>query len=237
MKASLAAFAIALSLAAPAAAERRGFTITSFTRIEVSGPFTVRVETGRGASAIAEGDATAIDRISLAVIGNTLRVRRGASGWGGYPGEEDAGNAVLTLVTPALERASLTGAGTLGVDRMDASEVEIVLGGSGELIVGAIEADTVMIGLTGPGRIEAAGHVEQGRVMVQGTGVLDAAALTIDNLTLRLGGSGSATITGERQAEITLSGSGDIIVLGDPGCEVTRSGGGAVTCGQPMPGG
>ena len=90
MMARIVAAMLALTLAVPAAAAQRGYSVTSFERIQVHGPFVVRVTTGRGSSARAEGDQRAIDEIAVQVVGNTLRVRRNVSNsWGGYPGERE----------------------------------------------------------------------------------------------------------------------------------------------------
>lgn len=229
---SCAAACLAMLACAPAEAARRGFTVTSFDSITVSGPFTVRVTTGRGASAYVEGDADAIERIDVSVTGSTLRVGRSVSAWGGFPGEEDDGSAVLHLVTPALDRASLGGSGSLTIDRMEGGLVTIVLGGSGTLEVGEIDADRISANIAGDGRMSLAGHAEEGTVTMRGTGVLDAPALTIDNLTISLGGQGTATIAAETTAEVTLNGDGEITVLGDPGCTVERTGAGAIVCGE-----
>ncbi|MBC7987256.1 MAG: DUF2807 domain-containing protein, partial [Sphingomonadaceae bacterium] len=210
MKRALVLATFALLAATPAAAERRGFTVTAFDRISVSGPFTVRVTTGRGASAYAEGDADAIERIGVSITGGTLNVRRNVSSWGSFPGEEDDGSAVLHLVTPALERASLGGSGSLSIDRMEAGRVTLVLGGSGTLEVGEIDADRISANIAGDGRMALAGHAEQGTVTMRGTGVLDAAALTVDNLAISLGGQGTATITADATAEVSLTGDGEV---------------------------
>jgi hypothetical protein len=148
----------------PASAETRGYSVTSFNRIQVNGPFTVIVTTGRGSSARAEGDARAIDQIAVSVTGRTLRVRRNPSNsWGGYPGESNRGRAILRLSTHEIEQATVTGAGDLTIDRMEGGRLIASLGGDGRLAIAAIEADSLALNVAGSGIIEASGTAETGR--------------------------------------------------------------------------
>lgn len=76
-----------LCLAAPAAAATRSYTVTSFDRVRVDGPYSVQLSTGRSPFARASGSAQALDGLSLRVEGRTLVIRRNTSVWGGYPGQ------------------------------------------------------------------------------------------------------------------------------------------------------
>ncbi|MGJ8536090.1 MAG: GIN domain-containing protein [Parasphingopyxis sp.] len=222
----------ALSLAIPAAAERRGYSVTGFTRIQVHGPFVVRLTTGSGSSAYAEGDNRAINEISVQVMGNTLRVRRNLStNWGGYPGERETQSAILYLTTHELEQATVIGTGDLEIDRMAGGRLLVSLGGNGRLAIGEIEADHVALAVTGAGVMEVGGHAETGRVTVEGPGTVSASGLVIENLTVNLNGPGSIEVAAEREAEVTSVGNGVVTVLGDAACTDRSIGSGNVSCG------
>lgn len=210
---------IALSLAMPVQADRRGFSVTGFTRIQVQGPFVVRVTTGRGSSAYAEGDHRAINEISVQVIGQTLRVRRDVSNnWGGYPGERNAAPAILYLTTHDIEQASVIGTGDLEIDRMDGGRLMATLGGNGRLAIGTVEADHLALTVTGAGNMEVSGHAETGRVTVQGSGIVSAPELMIENITINLNGPGSIEVSADRTADVTAVGNGLVTVLGNAAC-------------------
>lgn len=229
---SLIAAALALSLAIPAAAERRGYSVTGFDRIQVQGPFVVRVTTGQGSSAYAEGDHRAINEIGVQVVGNTLRVRRNVSNnWGGYPGERAAQAAILYLTTHAIEQATVIGTGDLEIDRMEGGRLIASLGGNGRLAVGEIDADHVALAVTGAGIMEVGGHAETGRVTVEGPGTVAGAGLTVDDLTVNLNGPGSIEIAAEREADVTAVGNGVVIVTGNASCTDRSIGSGQVSCG------
>jgi hypothetical protein len=150
----LAAFA-ALFATAAGAAERR-YTVTDFDRVEVSGPFQVTLKTGRAGSAVASGSNQAIDRVSIDVQGRTLRVRPNRSAWGGYPGE-GAGPLKIELSSHGLRAASVNGAGSIGIDKARAMKFDISVSGSGQIVVGEVEADNLSLGCSARARSRSAG--------------------------------------------------------------------------------
>lgn len=230
--AAIAALIALAMLAVPAQAERRGLSLTAFDRIIVNGPFVVRVSTTRAGADYIEGDARAINQISAQIIGRTLTIRRDVSGnWGGFPGEGGGGAATLYLTTPNLEQATVIGTGDLEIDRMEGQRVMANLGGNGRLAITGIEADSLVLSLTGAGMIEAGGHAETGRITVQGAGTVSAQPLTIENLTVNLNGPGTIDITADREAEVIASGNGNVTVHGNAACTDRSVGSGAVQCG------
>ena len=76
-----------LPAAAAAPVAQRNYSVTSFDRIRVDGPYEVRLKTNVAPFARASGTAAAVDGVSVKVDGRTLIVRPSSGGWGGYPGE------------------------------------------------------------------------------------------------------------------------------------------------------
>lgn len=221
-----------LLAAAPAAAEQRGFTVTSFERIVVSGPFTVRVTTGRGPSARAEGDHEAINRISLQVTGRTLNVRRNvSSSWGGASGDGSGGRAVLYLTTHEIDQATLIGDGDVAIDRLRGQRMVASLGGNGRLAIDSFDGEDATLNVTGAGVLEAAGEADAVRVTVQGAGSVLGEALVAESARINLSGPGLVELTAEREAEIVASGSGNVRIHGDAACTDRSVGAGQVVCG------
>ena len=95
-------------MAAPAQAAERRYSVTDFDRVVVEGPYIVRLTTGRPSSAVAHGTREALDRVIVDVQGQTLRIRRNRSAWGGNPGAE-AGPVTVELATRTLLSARLVG--------------------------------------------------------------------------------------------------------------------------------
>lgn len=218
-------------LAAPAAAAERSFSVTSFDRIRVDGPFVVTVATGKPVSARASGSAEALERISMRVEGRTLLLRPNLSGWGGYPGKQGAA-ATIALTTPELNTAILLGPGSLSVDRMKAPRVTVTAEGSGRVTVARIEADNVSLAIAGSGAIEAGGRVAQAAAVARGTAEIRAAGLTAADLTLISESAGAVTMQASRSAKVSVMGVGPVEVGGGAACEVKQAGSGPVRCGR-----
>jgi hypothetical protein len=218
-------------LAVPAGAATRTYSVTSFDKVRIEGPYTVRLKLGAGGSAVANGDIRAIDRLSVEVSNRVLIVRTSKSAWGGWTGE-NPGTLTLSVTTPNLVAATLTGSGSIAIDRAKAQRFDLIVGGSGSASIAALEADRAVLSLVGAGGMTVAGKASQARVTLQGSGTIDAAKLATDDLELGVTGSGDARFAARRTAKITASGSGDVTVIGTPACTVAAVGSGAVHCGR-----
>ena len=87
-----AALAALLLVAAPAMAATRSYSVTSFDRIRVDGPYQLMLKTNVAPFARAAGSQQALDAVSIRVEGRTLIVRADEGGsWGGYPGQQPGG--------------------------------------------------------------------------------------------------------------------------------------------------
>jgi hypothetical protein len=220
-----------LLAAAPAAAAERRYPVTDFTKVQVEGPYEVVLRTGLPSAARAEGSQQALERVSVDVLGSTLRVRPNRSAWGGYPGQ-NPGPVRVELSTRDLRGAMVVGSGSLSVDRARGLRLDLSLSGNGRLTVGAVEADTLAVGLVGGGRIAAAGKAKQLRATVQGSGDFDAPGLVADDAQLFAETTGAVAFTANRSAKVRATGAGDVAIGGAAACEVEARGAGRVTCGR-----
>jgi hypothetical protein len=188
--------------AGPAQAAERRFTIISFDRVRMEAPFDVSVTTGKAPSAKAEGSVAALDSVDLRVEGRTLIIRQ-QGGWNG------AGKGVpvrITLGTPDLRAASLIGSGRLQIDRMTGLAANLALGGPGLLKVADLRADRLDLLAGGSGTVALGGAVKTGRIGTEGSVVLDASALQVEELVLVATGSSEVRASARRSVNLTASG-------------------------------
>jgi len=223
--------ALFLLLAAPAPAAQQTIGVSSFDRIRVDGPYRVTVVTGRGASARAEGDRHALDRLTLRVEGRTLMIRTSNAGWGNWPGETD-GPVTIMLSTPDLYSAWLNGSGTLAIDRLKGPRVDVSLSGAGTMTVGTVTTDQLRAVVAGSGRLTIGGTTHDAQAIVQGSGDLDASGMTAADVQLTVQGAANVRMQATRSARITSGGSGEVIVTGKAACTVRQLGSGPVVCGK-----
>lgn len=217
-----------MMVASPTAgAATRGYTITSFDAIRVDAPVTVILTTGAGASARAEGDQDALDRLKVDVSGRLLIVTMERA----RPGERSGGAATLHLSTGMVGRVLLTGGGSISVNRLKGQRGDIMLGGNGDVTVAAVDLDRLDLGLAGAGRITLAGRAGIANIHVTGPGTLAAEPLHTRQANVGNQGPGSIRLTADVTARITASGSGDISIAGKAACTVDNRGTGQVQCG------
>ncbi|HEX8622074.1 MAG TPA: head GIN domain-containing protein [Allosphingosinicella sp.] len=222
---------LALAAATPAGAAERNYSVTDFDRIQVDGPYRVTVTTGGSSAARAEGSPDALERVSVDVLGRTLRVRANRSGWGGYPGER-SGPVRVALTTREVRSATVIGSGSLDVDRTRGLRVDLTVSGSGRLAVARVEADNLVVGLLGGGRITLAGRAKQLKATVQGSGDLAAAGLSADDAQIAADTAGSVAVAVARTVKLNATGPGDVEILGNPSCTLEGQGSGNVVCGK-----
>lgn len=229
----LPSLALLAALLAPAVAHagERNYGITEFDRIRVEGPLDVTITTGGGVSARAEGDAAALDALTLRVDGRMLVVRMAAAARGAFADRQLAAPSVR-LTTPTLRAAILTGAGRIAVDRMRGDRIDLTVTGSGRIAAPRIEGDRLAASLIGSGSLVVAGRTPAASFVSRGAGTIDAAELAVNELTVSSESAGEARFIAERTARVTATGAGSIAIAGPANCIVRATGAGEVSCGK-----
>lgn len=218
------------TLAAPAFAEDRRFAVEDFDRVIAEGPYIVHLVTGRATSAVAHGSREALDRMSLDVQGQMLRIRRNRGAWSGG-GAADPGTVTIDLVTRSLRSARLIGPVRFEADNVRGLRVEFSVEGSGTLHATRVDADALSLALLGSGRLEVAGAARTLAGDFQGSGDLAAPALVARSATLSSTTSGAVTLTVNGPATVTNNGVGNVRILGRANCTTSGSAADQVRCG------
>ena len=226
-----AAFLLAsLFLTPPALAAERKVYIGSFDRIRVQGPFEVRVVQG-SPSATVSGDARVIEQVDLAVNGSTLTIRNGIGKWQERPRGTATQPIVVTLATRTVSNAMVMGAGQLHLARMAAPRVDLSVTGAGTIQAEGIEADEANATIIGGGAMMLSGKAARVRLLANGPATIDAGALVAGDLTVRVDGPGAVKANARFSASVNNIGLGQVSVAGRPKCVVKSDVGGPVVCG------
>jgi hypothetical protein len=226
----LAIFAAALASAAGAAT--RNFTVTSFDRIRIDGPFRVSVKTGVAPYARASGSSDAIDRVALDVRGDTLVIRSSIDSWGGYPGK-DAGPVEISLGTHELTGAAVNGSGALSIDKVRGLSFNLAVLGSAVADIESVDVDQFAVDLAGTAGATLGGKVGKLTSSLRGLSTLDAAHLATKNASIDADGAG--TVNAQVSATVTVDASGPATIRleGKPACTLKVVGSASVSgCGS-----
>jgi hypothetical protein len=221
-------------LAAPALAEDRHYAVEDFDRVSVEGPYVVHLVTGHMTSAVAHGARDALDRISIEVQDQVLRIRRNRSAPGGASAT-GAGVVTVDLVTRALRGASLSGPVRFDADNIRGPRVEFSLLGAGTLHATRVDADSLSLAMLGSGRLEVAGVARTLAVNVTGSGDLAAPGLIVNNATISSGTSGAVAVTVNGPATVANQGLGNVRIFGRAICTISGTAADQVRCGGPAP--
>jgi hypothetical protein len=224
-----AALAALLLAAAPTQAAVRNYSVTSFDRIRIDGPYQVSLKTGVAPFARATGAQASLDGVSVKVEGRTLVVRSDTSaGWGGYPGE-GRGPVTIELGTHDLGTVWINGAGGLNIDKVKGLMFDIAVQGSGSLRIDAADIDQMRIGLSGSASTHLAGRAAKLSATVRGTSTLDAQSLSVKDALL--GAEGPVTVRAKISgtAKVDALGLASVAIDGSPSCEVKSEGSASVT--------
>ena len=228
MKAWLPALCMAAVAASPAMAAERNYSVTSFDRVRVDGPYKVKLTTGVPPFAIARGSSGAIDRVSVDVEGRTLIVRQNRDSWGGYPGQAP-GPVEIEVGTHDLSQAWVNGSGSLSIDRVRGLTFDLALQGSGSAAIGKADVDQLKLGISGSGSVTIAGKAAKLTAIVRGTSTLDATGLATKDAQIGAEGPSEVRLAATATAKIDARGTTSVAVSGNPSCTVKAEGSAVVT--------
>lgn len=215
--------ALALFASAPAEAATRNFTVTSFTRIRVDGPYRVTLATGIAPFASASGSPQALDALMLDMQGNTLVVHVNRNAWTGFDG--DAGGPVtISLGTHDLSSAWLNGAGSLAIDRVKALRFDLSVQGAGLASIASVAVDQFKIALGGAASARLAGEALNLDALVRGSSTLDAASLSTHDAVITAEGPAVVKVAVSNAAKIDALGVAAVTLTGSPACTAKTTG-------------
>lgn len=236
-----ALFAIALTVpamlgAGPAAAADRTYSVSSFERIRIDGPFRVDLTLGKSPAAVAQGDTRNTDRLDLRVEGDVLVVRAAPGAWEEQANSADATRSpaitVIRLSTPTLRGAVVVGGGQLTISGpLRGQRIDLSLTGTGSLTASAIATDQLIALVTGSGTLTLAGTAAKARLSGNGTTRIQAGNLVAGDLTVRTDGNGETVARARYTANINAAGVGAVTVYDAPTCVVNKNVQGPVSCG------
>ena len=212
---------------------QRSYQVGNFQRLEVAGPYDVRVRTGANPSVSATGPEKLLDRLVVEVKGDRLLIHpesehRGFFNWGR---SGVRGNATLEVTVPALREASIAGSGGISVDKVHGSDFEGSIAGSGDLNLDSLNVQSLKLSIAGSGDVRAhSGQAQRADYSIAGSGGIDARAIQAQTADVSIAGSGSVNAQASGTADVSIMGSGDVVLTGGAKCHVSKAGSGDVRC-------
>jgi hypothetical protein len=124
---------------------------------------------------------------------------------------------------------SLPGSGDIKIESLSAKELSIDLNGSGNIALDDLNVKTLDTSLHGSGDIELQGIVKEEKVVVRGSGNYWAGDLQAKSVKVSIPGSADVVVWVINDLEVRVDGSGTIQYYGDPVIEQRGRGSGELT--------
>jgi len=131
---------------------------------------------------------------------------------------------VLTVSTPALNRLSLTGAGTFSTQdtiTSDSFTLSISGAGSGKA---SLDVERLTVTLSGAGSFKLSGKADKASYTLSGAGELDALSLQAREADVKLSGVGAVRLSCSEFLSITAGGVGSVEYRGSPRLNLNKDG-------------
>jgi hypothetical protein len=188
----------------------RTYQVGAFSKIEVAGPYDVKVVTGGSPAVSARGGENLLNETEVVVDGDTLEIR--PKKHKGFRWNWSNGTAQFTVNAAALRAATIAGSGGITVDKV-AGDFDGDVAGSGDLRLPSLAGGKVTLSIAGSGGVTAAGQADKVDINIAGSGDIDAKGLV------------------SRTADVSIMGSGDVDLSGGAKCSISKAGSGNVHCG------
>jgi Putative auto-transporter adhesin, head GIN domain len=177
--------------------------ITAAAVINIDGAFEVAISVGQAPKLTLSGDANILPIIRTATADGRLDI---------YPERSYSANRAISIriSTPHLTSLAASGSNHIEAKDIDGGELSVTLNGSNNAAL--------------------AGKVAALTARLNGSNKLSAAALAADAASVRLAGSGDASVDARQKIAAEIFGSGSITVTGNPSDRHSRvNGSGSVT--------
>ncbi|MGZ2411888.1 putative autotransporter adhesin-like protein [Sphingomonas sp. F9_3S_D5_B_2] len=229
MRIHLPLLAVAVAAAAPADAATRNFGITGFERVRVEGPFKVQLTTGVAPFASASGSAAGIDRVAIDMVGRTLVIHSNISAWGGSSNSDSVGPVEVRIGTHELSGATLSGSGSVQINRVKGLSFVAAVEGSGALGIASADVDQLNVSMIGTASSVVAGRTGTLKLTARGVSSFDGSALVAKDATIGAEGASTVKTTVTNSAKIEGSGPATVTLDGKPACTAKLSGSASVS--------
>jgi hypothetical protein len=196
--------------------------ITGFNAIQLSASCDVYITQSSTESVRVEAPGNVIGKIITEVQGGVLKIySKGQSGWGNW--FSGGKKTVVYISAKDIVNIGVSGSGNVYFKNgITTNNLKIRVSGSGD-ILGKINVKSFESSVSGSGNIKLNGKADVVNATVSGSGDYTARDLNSLSTTIRVSGSGDASVYASQKIDASVSGSGDIRYAGSPKQVLTSS--------------
>lgn len=188
--------------------------LSGFSSVSVSGSFDVYITQGSTESVKVEADADEIDKIVTEVDNGVLKIYSKRTSGMNWSWGRNNKKRIVRVVAKDLHKIGLTGSGDVFfTDGFRTQDMVVSLSGSGD-IKGKLDVKKLDVSVVGSGDVSLNGRAETSSVKVSGSGDYRGSSLATVSTSVRVVGSGDASVNVSDKLDASVAGSGDIRYTG-----------------------
>jgi hypothetical protein len=215
-----------------------------FFKLENSTSIDVIYKTADTTGITITADENLIDNIITETYDNTLEIKFTPDDH--HP--EFRVKPLITITSPRLEKAIISGSGALLAGRMTGDDVTIKVSGSGDISTDNVTSKNLSVVITGSGNINikecvtgfsdiiltgsgnlnTSGQSTDNNLKITGSGTIHADNYLLNTASVIISGSGNVFTNIDQKLNAIISGSGNIYLRGNPAISKTISGSGRI---------
>lgn len=197
-------------------------TVSSFSKIDISGGFEVLLNQGNSEKVELEVDENLIELIETKVKGNTLYISS----------EEPIGNAEsLKIYITVVDVEDIDASGAIELKNKGtykSDNLEIDISGAADIDLN-LEVENLVMDMSGASETTLTGAADNLEIEISGAGDLDAKKMKTKTTEIDISGAGSAIVNVKKKLKVEVSGAGSVQYKGNPKVDESISGAGSVT--------
>lgn len=195
--------------------------IEAFDELSLSIPATIYFTQQAKTSMVIEASATDLAEIKTISEGDELEIKAKNK-------SHRFSDVTIYLSSPNIETFNLGGSGDIiAKEAVETNELEINIGGSGNVQMENLTAKEVEVSVAGSGDVLLKGTGHELDISIAGSGDVNAIDFVAREADISIAGSGDVKVYAEEKLETSIVGSGDIYYKGKPIVDATSLGSGS----------
>ncbi len=185
--------------------------VGAFSVLRLDSSVDVHAHQGAAPAVVVQADDNIEPLVETTVEGDTLvvRLKKGSSFRTNH-------KMVVDVTFTALSASQQHGSGDLHIDKLSGPKFESTIAGSGDLHIDSAQLGSFALSIAGSGDVTIAGSANEARLVVEGSGDIDARNFAAKKVAVSVSGSGDARVNATESIDARVAGSGDITYSGRP---------------------
>jgi len=186
--------------------------LSGFNAVNLSSSYDVYITQGAAESVKVDASDEDLGHLITEVHGGVLNIYEKEHG--GLHWDMGSHKRIVYIVAKDINNISISGSGDVFFKNgINTASMKIRINGSGD-ISGRLNVKQLETIISGSGDVKLSGHADDSNVRVAGSGDFEARDLVTGSTTVRVMGSGDATVNASTKIDASVSGSGDIRYTG-----------------------